>query len=305
MVGALWWDRHRGEEQVEELLERRARSAVGRFRASTVKVMQDGICENFTAGVLEPYLDGSGRPTERVGTSFVDPEALKRYVARLDAEGFQVHFHAVGERAVRECLDAVEAARRGGGRADHRHHIAHLQIVHPEDLPRFRRLGVAANAQPLWAVYDQQQLDLNIPFLGPERAGWQYPFRSLVSAGAVLAFGSDWSVSSPNPLWGISVAVARMVPRGHARHFRGRAADEPFLPEEGLDLATAIRAYTMDSAYVNHLDAEAGSIEVGKLADLTVVEPDPFELHPGELFDARVVLTLVEGDVVFEAADFR
>lgn len=297
VVGALWWDRHRGEEQLEELLARRERGSVGRFRATSVKIMQDGVVENFTAGLLEPYLDAEGRPTGNRGKSFVDPEALRTYVTRLDALGFQVHFHAIGERAVRECLDAVEAARRANGWNDLRHHIAHIQIVHPEDVPRFRALGVVANGQPLWAVNEPQMVELTIPFIGPERARWQYPFGSLVRSGAVLAFGSDWSVSSPDPLWGIHVAVNRLPPPGYPY---AEGADEPFLPEERIDLPTAIAAYTIGSASVNHLERETGSIEVGKLADLVVLDRDPFAHPTSEIGEARVLLTFVEGERVFE-----
>ena len=297
VAGALWWDRHRGEEQVGELLDRRERGSVGRFRATTVKIMQDGVVENFTAGVLEPYLDAEGRPTANRGKSFVDPDALRTYVTRLDAHGFQVHFHAIGERAVRECLDAVEAASRANGWNDLRHHIAHIQIVHPDDVPRFRALGVVANGQPLWAVNEPQMVELTVPFIGPERARWQYPFASLVRSGAVLAFGSDWSVSSPDPLWGIHVAVNRLPPPGYPY---AEGADEPFLPEERIDLPTAIAAYTIGSAYVNHLERETGSIEVGKLADLVVLDRDPFAHPPSEIGEARVLLTLVEGEPVFQ-----
>jgi predicted amidohydrolase YtcJ len=265
-----------------------------------VKIMQDGVIENFTAAVLEPYLDADGRPTENRGKSFVHPEELKAAVTRLDAEGFQVHIHAIGERAVREALDAYEAARNVNGSNDNRHHIAHIQVIHPDDLPRFRELGVTANAQPLWAVYEGQMLNLTIPFLGPERSGWQYPFGSLVRSGARIAMGSDWSVSSPNPLWEMHVAVNRTSPPAYEY---GGGNLEPFLPGERLDLPTAIAGFTINSAYVNHLDDLTGSIEVGKRADLVVLDRNPFE-HPADrLADARVVRTLVEGERVFDAGD--
>ena len=152
-------------------------------------------------------------PTGNAGLSFVDPErAAQDYVTRLDAAGFQVHFHALGDRAVREALDAVEAARAANGPADHRHHLAHLQVVHPDDVPRFAALGAAANMQPLWACHEPQMDELTIPFLGRARPAWQYPFGDLHRAGARLAAGSDWSVSSPNPLWGAHVAVNRATP---------------------------------------------------------------------------------------------
>ena len=305
VVGALWWDRHRGEEQIDELIHRRDGGDVGRFRATSVKIMQDGIVENFTAGSLQPYLDEHGEPTDNAGLSFVEPEALKRAVTRLDAEGFQVHFHALGDRAVRESLDAVEAARQTNGPSDHRHHLAHLQIVHPDDIPRFRALGAVANAQPLWACYDPQMTELTIPFLGEERTSWQYPFGSLVRAGATLAFGSDWSVSTPDPMAEMHIAVNRRVGTSHpVLGGHGPQGDEEvFLPDERLDLATSIAAFTIGSAYVNHLDGVTGSIEVGKFADLAVVDRDLFAHPPEEIADARVDATFVEGVAVFERSD--
>jgi len=304
VVGALWWDRHRGEEQVEELVAQRERSSVGRFRAPTVKVMQDGVVETFTAAVLEPYLDADGRPTNRRGLSFIDPELLRRFVTRLDAEGFQVHVHAIGERAVREALDAFEAARRANGMNDLRHHIAHIQIVHPDDLHRFRALGVAATMQPLWAMNEGQMVNLTVPVLGPERSRWQYPFASLLRSGAVLAGGSDWSVSSPNPLWEIHVAVNRTAFPGYVYGGDVRAEREPFLGEERIDLPAAIAAFTIGSAYVNHLDDRTGSIEVGKEADLIVLDRNPFEEPPHDIWRARVQMTLVAGERVFAEAPF-
>jgi len=304
VVGALWWDRHRGEEQIDELVAKRDRSSVGRFRATTVKIMQDGVIEDFTAGVLDPYLDRDGMPSSNRGMSFVDPEPLKASVTRLDAEGFQVHIHAIGERAVREALDALEAARGANGANDHRHHIAHVQVIHPDDIPRFHELGVVANAQPLWATLEGQMVNLTIPFLGPERSGWQYPFASLVRSGARLAFGSDWSVSSPNPMWEMAIAVHRREPRRYADMVGERATKETFLPDERIDLATAIHAFTMGSAYVNHLDHATGSIEVGKEADLVVVDRNLFDLSLDELADAKVQLTMVAGAPVFVDPSF-
>jgi len=303
VVGSLWWDRHRGEEQVEDLLAARERGRAGRFAATAVKIMQDGIVENLTAATLTPYLDEHGRETDNRGKSFVQPEELKRVVTRLDAEGFQVHFHALADRAVREALDAIEAARTANGVSDHRHHLAHIQIVHPDDLARFRELGAVANAQPLWAVNEPQMLELTIPFLGPERAGWQYPFGSLVRAGATLAMGSDWSVSSANPLEEIHVAVNRTAFPGAVHAPNDRAVTDPFLPDERLDLPTALAAFTMGSAYVNHLDDVSGSIEVGKRADLVVLDRNLFAHPPEEIHAAKVQLTLVDGQRVSSADD--
>lgn len=302
VVGALWWDRHRGQEQIEDLLDARERAAVGRFAPTSVKIMQDGVIENFTAGVLEPYLDAGGAPTTNRGKSFVDPEELKAHVTRLDAEGFQVHVHAIGERAVREALDAFEAARAANGANDLRHHIAHIQVVHPSDVPRFRELDVVANGQPIWAQNEGQMRRLTVPFLGPERAGWQYPFGSLVRSGARLAFGSDWSVSSPNPLEEMHVAVNRAGFEGYP-YAEQEETPEPFLPHEAIDLETALAAFTVGSAYVNHLDNVTGSIEAGKDADLVVLDRDLFDHPVTEIAAARVQLTLVGGERVFAADD--
>ncbi|MFB8200337.1 amidohydrolase [Kitasatospora purpeofusca] len=290
--GALWWERERGAEQIAELVERRAESAHGRFRAGSVKIMQDGIAENFTAAMTSPYLDGCGCATANSGLSFVDPLALREYVTALDALDFQVHFHALGDRAVREALDAVEAARAANGRRDTRHHLAHLQVVHPDDLPRFARLGAIANIQPLWAAHEPQMDELTIPFLGPERAAWQYPFGALLRAGATLAAGSDWPVSSPDPLAGLHVAVNRREPEAED--------DRVFLPEQRLDLASAIAAYTAGTAHVNGHD-DAGVLAPGLLADLVVLDRDILTGPPEEIASARVLRTYVGGELVHAA----
>ncbi|MGX1128070.1 putative amidohydrolase YtcJ [Streptomyces glaucescens] len=293
VVGSLWWHRKAGEEQIPDLMAKRERLTHGRLRCSTVKIMQDGVAENHTAAMTAPYLDGCGCATANSGLSFIDPDALKRYVAALDAEGFQVHFHALGDRAVREALDAVAAARAANGRRDTRPHLAHLQVVHPDDIGRFRELGATANIQALWAAHEPQMDELTIPFLGPERAAWQYPFGDLLRAGATLAAGSDWPVSSPDPLAGIHVAVNRVLPDSPSK---------PFLPEQALDLTTALAAYTAGSAYVNHLD-DTGSLRPGNRADLVVLDRDPFAIPPGAIAETRVHLTYVDGRRVHAAPD--
>jgi predicted amidohydrolase YtcJ len=293
--GALWWRRDGGLEQVERLVDRRKALSREGFVPGAVKIMQDGIAENYTAGMTAPYLDGCGCATGNRGLSFVDPALLREAVVRLDAEGFQVHFHAIGDRAVREALDAVEQARTTNAPNDLRHHVAHIQVIHPEDRGRFAHLGVAANMQPLWAAYDEQMTEMTLPYLEPERASWQYPFADLARTGAHLAAGSDWPVSSPDPLAGIHVAVNRMVHRE-----AGRAGTEPFLPEQALTVEQAFAAYTSGSAFVNHLD-ETGILEPGRLADLVVLDRDPFAGEPGRVAEASVVSTWVDGARVFEA----
>lgn len=291
VVASLWWDRHRGDEQIDELVALRDLSAGSAVRATTVKIMTDGVLENFTAALIDPYFAADGTPTSNRGLSYVDAAPLASAVTRLDALGFQVHMHAIGDRAVRQALDAAEAARRVNGPRDARHHIAHLQVVQRSDVPRFRDLGVVANCQPYWAQMEPQMAELTIPFLGPERSGLQYPFRSLLVAGATLAFGSDWSVTTPDPLQLIEVAVTRVDPE-----LRGQAS---FLPDERLELPDAIAAFTMGSAFVQGNDRERGSIEAGKAADLVVLDRNLFTDDP--VGDAKVELTMVGGRVVYEA----
>ena len=295
VVGALWWDRGRGEEQVADLVARREQYAHGQFRATSVKIMQDGVAENYTAALAEPYLDRCGHATANRGHSFVEPDALRRYVARLDAEGFQVHVHAIGDRGVREALDAFR-----GTDPERRHHIAHLQLVAPDDLARFAALGVAANLQMLWACYDEQMVELTLPFLGAERAAWQYPFGDLERHGARLVAGSDWPVSTPNPLEAIHVAVNRTA-YGEA----GRAGSERFLPEQAIALESAFAAYTSGSAWINHRgpgDGEgAGVLREGAVADLVVLDRDPFAGSADDIGAARVSSTWIDGTAVHRA----
>ena len=296
VVGALWWRRDQGREQLDELLHRRDADAAGRFRPTSVKMMLDGVAENHTAALLDPYLDGHGCATENAGLDFIDPEELPRFVTELDARGFQVHFHALGDRAVRNALNAVEAARRANPGSAVRHHLAHLQVVHPDDVPRFAALGATANIQPLWATNEAQMIELTIPFLGEIRSAWQYPFAALAKSGAHIAGGSDWPVSSPDPLLGIHVAVNRSTPDN---------ATNPFLPEQAISLRTALAAYTAGSARVNGLESVAGRIATGYDADLAIVDADLAHLPAGEICQASVRQTWVRGELAYDLEENR
>jgi predicted amidohydrolase YtcJ len=297
VVGALWWDRHRELEQISEFLTQRERGAVpspgtAGFHPTSVKIMTDGVLENFTGALLEPYCDGCGGHTDNHGLSYVDHDLLAAAVTELDRLGFQVHMHAIGDRAVRGALDAVQAARTANGPSDHRHHIAHIQVIQPQDVPRFRELGVVANAQPYWAQMEPQMEELTLPFLGRDRAQLQYPFGDLMRSGAALAMGSDWSVTTANPLEEIEVAVTRVDPE-----HRGNA---PFLPEQALPLQVALAAFTAGSAYVNH-DHDGGYLAVGKRADLALVDRNLFDVPSAHIADAHVEMTVASGRVVYEA----
>jgi len=288
VVGSIWWEREQGLEQIEEIKRLSSAYTNGQVDARTVKIMQDGVIENYTAVVLEPYkLPGKDKV---YGIPMVEPELLKKAVTQLDADGFQVHFHAIGDGAIRQVLDAIEAARKSNGDLGHRHHISHLEVIQPVDVPRFRELGVTANFQPLWAFADPYITDLTLPFMGKERAQWIYPIRSLLRSGAVVAFGSDWSVSSANPLEEIEVAVTRMGSFGETK--------TPFLPSERIDLPEAIAAFTINAAYVNRHETETGSIEVGKLADLAILDRNLFQIPAADISETHVLVTLFEGKAV-------
>ena len=289
VVAALWWERAAGLEQIEAFERLRTEAEIGRLRAGSVKLMLDGILESGTALLTSPYLGTDGE----AGAPFIEPELLREAVVELDRRGFQAHFHAVGDGAARLALDAVEEARRCNAASDARHHVAHLELLHPDDLPRFSGLGVTANIQPFWAVDDDQMRDLRLPVLGPQRNAWQFVFGSLRRAGARLAGGSDWTVTTANPLLEMEVAVRRVSPDARDA--------EPFLPNERLTLDEALAAFTIGTAYVNHLDHETGSIEVGKLADLVLLDRDIRAPDAGPLGEARVRATWVEGEAVYVA----
>jgi predicted amidohydrolase YtcJ len=304
VVGALWWDRRRGLGQLEYLLARREQAAReadqrgGAFRATTVKLMLDGVCETFTAAMSAPYLDSRGHPTGHGGSLFIEPEELGEATRQLADAGFQLHFHAIGDRAVSTALDAIEAlpaARRQAAR----HHLAHLQFITPRDLGRFRALGVVANFQPLWAAAEPQMEELTIPFVGAERAGWQYRIGALARMGTRIAFGSDWPVSSADPLQEIHVAVNRVLSERLGR--RGEPeCERPFQPDQAITLDAAIDAFTAGVAWVNHEEDVAGSLRPGRSADVAVLDRDLYQIPARDIGSASVVMTVAGGTVVFD-----
>jgi predicted amidohydrolase YtcJ len=297
VTGALWWDRSLGRHQLDALQARReAADGGGYFRATSVKLMLDGVCETFTAAMGAPYLDGHGHHTDRSGNLFIEPEELAEAAGLLSDLGFQLHFHAIGDRAVTVALDAL-ATIPGPLRASGRHHIAHLQFIRPSDLGRFAELGVIANFQPLWACQDEQNDQLTVPFVGDERAGWQYRIGSLLRLGSRLAFGSDWPVSSADPLQEMHVAVNRML---STRLGQPGTAETtmPLLPDEAITIDAAVDAFTRGVAYVNHEEDVAGTLEPGKLADIAVLTQDIYSVPAAAIGDTTVALTVAGGQIV-------
>ncbi|MGO4105456.1 amidohydrolase [Leifsonia sp. YAF41] len=301
VVGAQWWEKSQGIEQVQAFIELRAQvadeSPNAQFVVNTIKIMVDGVAENFTAAMNAPYLDEHGHRTDNSGFSYMDPELLKTYVTALDAAGFQVHFHALGDRAVQETLDAVEAAREANGPSANRHHLAHLQLVADADMHRFAELDVAANMQMLWACHEPQMDDLALPFMPSDAESRTFPFGELHTLGTRLVAGSDWPVSSADPIAAIHIAVNRASPHGPQEPLGGDV--------QKLDLATALTAYTAGSAYANHRDHDTGALAAGYLANLVVLHPNPFELAPTDIHTTTVQSTWVRGEQVYAAASAR
>jgi len=280
--------KHYGDEFDQVLAGRKAYES-GRLSHESVKLFLDGVLEGETAALLEPYVGKHGNRGELI----LSPEELAAAVTRFDAMGLQVHMHAIGDRAVRSGLDAIEAARLENGPSDNRHHISHLQMIHVDDIERFSSLDTAANFQALWAEPDDWIMELNLPVLGEERVQGMYPIASVEKAGGRIVGGSDWNVSSADPLAAIETAVRRQ---------NVLADDGPVLnANERTSLATMLDAYTINAAWLMHHDDIVGSIETGKKADIAILDRMLFEIPTTEISDAKVLLTMIDGEVIYSA----
>jgi predicted amidohydrolase YtcJ len=292
VLASLHVETGKGPSEVDRLVKLRETYQGPHLRATTAKIFADGVVESHTAALLEPYLD---RPGDR-GAPLLEPGTFNRLAVALDAAGFQIQVHAIGDRAIRMALDTMEAAGRANGLRDLRHHICHLELIDPADIPRFKALGVVANFQALWAYADPYITQLTIPILGLGRSRWLYPIGSVVRTGAVIVGGSDWSVSSANPLDAIQVAVTRRDPEG--------PPGPAWIPEEVVDLPTMLAAYTTNGAYLSHEETTRGAIAPGLTADLIVLDRNLFKIPASDIHKAKVLLTLFEGKPVFRALSF-
>ena len=263
-----------------------------RLSVNTVKLFADGVIEARTAALLEPYLNSGGDAGELV----YQPADLAARVETFDRDGFQIQIHAIGDRAIRVSLDALAQARQVNGARDARPVIAHLELIDSADIARFRQLRVVASFQPLWAQAGKYIRKLTEPAIGPARSRWLYPIGSVMQSGAVVAGGSDWSVSSLNPLDAIQVGITR--------EGLDAEANQPWIPEERVDLPRMLAAYTIQAAFATHAERETGSLEPGKLADLVVLERNLFDIPLKELHLTRVLVTLLEGHAVWSDTSF-
>ena len=282
-------DPAKGSAQVADLVHLQRKLYGPHLRLAGAKLFADGVIESRTAGLIEPYLG-----THDTGILNWKPDEMRRTIDQLDRTGMQVHVHAIGDGAVRETLDAIEAARRARPDQDCRHQIAHLELIAPSDLARFHALHVVADFQPLWAQADPWVTQLTVPLIGQERASRLYPIHSTLHAGAVVVAGSDWPVTSLNPLEAIQTAITRA---GVDKLARTRA---PLNPHEAVTLPEVLAMYTSTAAWLNHWEAVTGTLEVGKSADVIVVDRNLFALPPAQIHEARVLLTVFEGHTIYE-----
>lgn len=288
LVAALFHPRGTTGAELAEFAATARHHTGDRFRVGPLKLYIDDVVEPHTAALLEPY---AGHHSHR-GETFYPAEEFAELLTALDAAGFQAFVHATGDRGIRTVLDAVEHARRVNGPRDARHQVVHVECLDPADVPRFAELGVVACMQPRHCSPDIAGPGKDwAEAVGERRWSKAWPMRSLQEAGATLAFSSDWNVAEMDPLVGLYTAVTR----------RGLAGGDPWMADETVSLATALRGYTLGSAYANFLDDRLGSLTPGKLADLVLLSEDLFTLDPKAILEARVELSVVDGEVVHRA----
>ena len=287
IVAALHVDPDKDVQQVEQLCRLRRQYSSALVKPTSAKIFADGVIESHTAALLQPYSD---KP-ETAGVLNFPPQKMQSIVEVLDKNGFQVHVHAIGDRAVNVALNAFEHALSVNGYHDNRHQIAHLELIQPSDLPRFRKLGVIANFQSFWAFNDPYISKCTAPLIGPERSGRLYQLRSVFNTGAVIAAGSDWSVSSMNPLDAIQVAVTRLG--------LDDTSTAAWIPSERINLPEIVAAYTINGAYDNHNEKLCGSLESGKYADFIVLDKNIFDVPFSAIHNVHVQMTYLGGKLVY------
>lgn len=304
MRGAYWADPHRGTEQVEEIVAARDRDNDGElFHINAVKFFLDGVLESVTGFLLEPYEKAEGRPKGWCGDRIWEPDNINSVVAALDKAGMGIHCHCAGDGAVREALDAVEYAAKVNGKRDARHCITHIFLLDPLDIPRFKELGVVAMTNSYWMQIDDTYF-VNGSYTGKERIAHSFPENCLFKSGACVTNASDYPITAtPNPFVGIEIGVTRIAPDNYhpwVVNYDDPKFHEPLWPEERADVCDMIDSFTINQAYANFMEDETGSIEVGKSADMIVVDKNILKIAPEDIATAAVEKTLFMGNVVFE-----
>lgn len=292
---SLYVDPQKGNEQLAALDHERLRNAGRLFQTRAAKLFADGVVEGSTAYLLEPYRHLPGSRGEPIWAA----DALARMCGELDRRLWQIHIHAIGDAAVRSCLDAFASARQANGRRDARHLLTHLQLVDGNDIARFASLGVVAVVQPFWFTKDAYYRDIQVPYLGLERADREYPMAGFLRSGGTVASASDFPVTVPcDPLRGIQTGVTRTE--------IGRTGPgEVLWAEERATLEQMIASFTINGAFANFLEDVTGSIAAGKSADLVVLDKDLFRIPAGEISTAKVLMTLFEGNVAYSSGVFK
>jgi len=282
------WQPGKFGDEIYDMLEQREHWRRPDINVDSVKIYMDGVIEYGTAAMFEPYDISKWGD----GLRFYSQEQVNEYLTRFDAMGINIQVHAIGDAGIRMALDGFEAMRRENGHTDNRHQIVHLQLIDDADIPRFGELDIGANFQALWAYPDEAVVGLDYPAIGVERSMRTYPIGRVAEAGGRIVGGSDYSVTSINPLLAIEVALTRQNPYTN---------EGPLLNvDERVDLDRMIAAYTINGAYQMALDDVQGSIEVGKRADLVVLDRNLFDIPASEISEASVEMTIFDGRTVYE-----